>query len=50
MRKFKIKMNPKKCMFSVPSRKLIGYMVSCRGINPNPEVSAITKMKPSETL
>jgi hypothetical protein len=51
LRKFKIKLNPKKCTFGVPSGKLLGYMVSHRGIDPNLEkVSAITKMKPSESL
>jgi hypothetical protein len=45
LRKFKMKLNPEKCTFGVPSGKLLGYMVSCRGINPNPEkVLAITKM------
>jgi hypothetical protein len=51
LRKFKMKLNPKKCTFGVPSGKLIGYMVSHRGIDPNPEkVSTITKMKPPESL
>jgi hypothetical protein len=51
LRKLKIKLNPKKCTFIVPSRKLLGYMVSRRGIDPNPEkVSAITRMKPPESL
>jgi hypothetical protein len=51
LRKFKMKLNPEKCTFSVPSGKLLGYMVSHRGIDPNPEkVSAITKMMPSESL
>jgi hypothetical protein len=50
-RKFKMRFNPEKCTFSVPSGKLLGYMVSCRGIDPNPkEVSAITKIKPPESL
>jgi hypothetical protein len=50
-RKFKMKLNPEKCTFSVPSGKVLGYMVSRRGIDPNPEkVSAITKMKPLESL
>jgi hypothetical protein len=49
--KFKMKLNPEKCTFSVPSRKLLGYMVSRCGIDHNPEkVSAITKMKPPESL
>jgi hypothetical protein len=51
LRKFKMKMNTEKCTFGVPSGKLLGYMVSHRGINPNLEkVSAITKMKPFESL
>jgi hypothetical protein len=51
LRKFKMKLNPEKCIFGVPSRKLLGYMVSRSGIDPNPEnVSAITKMKPPESL
>jgi hypothetical protein len=49
--KFKMKLTPDKCTFGVPSGKLLGYMVSHRGIDPNPEnVSAITKMKPPESL
>jgi hypothetical protein len=50
-RKFKMKLNLDKCIFGVPLGKLLGYMVSHRRIDPNPEkVSAITKMKPSESL
>jgi hypothetical protein len=51
LRKFKMKLSPDKCTFGVPSGKLLGYMVSRRGINPNLEkVLAITKMKPLENL
>jgi hypothetical protein len=51
LRKFKMKLNPEMCTFSVPSGKLLGYMVSRHGIDPNPEkVSAITKIKLSESL
>jgi hypothetical protein len=51
LRKFKMKLNPDKCTFGVPSEKLLGYMVSHHGIDPNPEkVSAITKMKSPESL
>jgi hypothetical protein len=51
LRKFKIKLNPEKWTFSVPSGKLLGYMVSHHRIDPNPEkVSAITKMKPPKSL
>jgi hypothetical protein len=46
-----MKLNPEKCTFGVPSGKLLGYMVSHRGIDPNPEkVSAITEIKLSESL
>jgi hypothetical protein len=51
LRKFKIKLNPEKCSFGVPLGKLLGYMVSHHGIDPNPKkVSAITKMKLPESL
>jgi hypothetical protein len=36
LRKFKMKLNPEKCTFGVPSGKLLGYMVYRRGINPYP--------------
>jgi hypothetical protein len=46
-----MKLNPEECIFGVPSGKLLGYMVSQRGIDANPEkMSAITKMKPPESL
>jgi hypothetical protein len=46
-----MKLNPEKCTFGVPLGKLLGYMVSRRGIDPNPKkVPAITKMKPPESL
>jgi hypothetical protein len=51
LRNFKMKLNPNKCTFGVLLGKLLGYMVSHRGINPNLEkVLAITKMKPPESL
>jgi hypothetical protein len=50
-KKFKMKMNPEKCTFGMPSGKLLGYMVSHHGINPNPQkVSPITKMMLPESL
>jgi hypothetical protein len=51
LRKFKMKLNPENCTFSVPSGKLLGYMVSHRGVDKNPEkVLTITKMKLPESL
>src|SRR3954470_840532 len=37
LNKYIIKLNPKKCAFGVPAGKLLGYMVSTRGIEANPE-------------
>jgi hypothetical protein len=34
LRKFKMKLNPDKCAFGVPSGKLLGYMVSYHGTDP----------------
>ena len=44
--KYRWKLNPSKCIFGVPSGILLGYIVSARGIEPNPnKVSTITNMK-----
>jgi hypothetical protein len=49
LREFQWKLNPTKCVFGVPSRLLLGFMVGHRGIEANPaKVDAIRKMaKPS---
>jgi hypothetical protein len=40
-------LNPKKCVFGVSLGKLLGYMVSAWGINPNPKkVEAIKQLQP----
>jgi hypothetical protein len=40
-------LNPKKCVFGVSLGKLLGYMVSSRGIDANPtKVEAIKKLQP----
>jgi hypothetical protein len=40
-----VKLNPEKCVFGVPLGMLLGYIVSQRGIKPNPEkVSALEWM------
>jgi hypothetical protein len=40
------KLNPNKCIFGVPSGKLLGFIISHRGIKDNPKkISAITSMK-----
>ena len=46
LKRYRCKLNPSKCIFRVPSGILLGYIVSARGIEPNPDkVSAITNMK-----
>jgi hypothetical protein len=37
MRANGVKLNPKKCVFGVPWGMLLGYIVSQRGIEANPE-------------
>ena len=52
LRKFfeRIRLNPKKCTFWVPSGKLLGFIVSQRGIEVNPDkIKAIVEMKPPRT-
>jgi hypothetical protein len=40
-----VKLNPEKCVFGVPRGMLLGYIVSQRGIEPNPEkVTALEGM------
>ena len=47
LRANKIKLNPEKYVFGVPRGMLLGYIVSQRGIEANPEkVSAIARMGP----
>jgi hypothetical protein len=51
LRKVNIKLNPAKCAFSVPSGKLLGFLVSHRGIEVNPDkVKAIEEMRPPRNL
>ena len=35
-RTYDIKLNPEKCVFAVPAGKLLGFIVSGRGIKANP--------------
>jgi hypothetical protein len=46
LREYCWKLNLNKCVFGVPSGKLIGFIISHRGIEANPEkISAITSIK-----
>jgi hypothetical protein len=46
LREYRWKLNPNKCVFGVPSGKLLGFISSHHGIEANPKkISAMTKMK-----
>jgi hypothetical protein len=48
--KYKMMLNPKKCVFDISSGKLLDYMVSSRGIDANPtKVEVIEKLQPPRT-
>jgi hypothetical protein len=45
LRANRVKLNPEKCVFGVPRGMLLGYIISQRGIEPNPEkVAALDQM------
>lgn len=51
MREFNLRLNPKKCTFAVKTGKFLGFMMSERGIEPNPDkVRAITDMQPPRSV
>src|SRR3954470_10224949 len=46
-----MKLNPQKCVFGVGSCKFLGFMITNRGIEANPEkIKAICDMKEPTTL
>ena len=51
LRQYNMKLNPSKCAFGVSSGKFLGFMVSHRGIEANPDkIQAILDMKPSQNV
>lgn len=51
LRRHRLKLNPEKCVFGVPSGKLLGFLVSGQGIEANPEkIKATENMKSSTRL
>ena len=51
LRSFNMKLNPNKCAFGVTTGKFLGFMVSQRGIEVNPEkVLAIMELEPPRTV
>uniref|UniRef100_A0A2N9GR51 Uncharacterized protein n=1 Tax=Fagus sylvatica TaxID=28930 RepID=A0A2N9GR51_FAGSY len=50
LRKYQMKLNPSKCAFGVYSGKFLGFMVSQRGIEANPDkIKAILEMQPPKS-
>jgi len=50
LRKYKLRLNPVKCSFGVKSGKLLGFVVSDKGIEVDPDkVKAIQSMPPPKT-
>ena len=50
-RSYNIKLNPSKCVFGVMAGKFLGFIVSQRGIEANPEkVRAIMELEPPRTV
>ena len=50
IRQFRLRLNPKKCTFGVTSGKLLGYMVSERGMEVDPDkIRAILDMPAPRT-
>ena len=51
LRKFRWKLNPTKCVFGVPFGKLLGFIISHRGIEANLEkINAIMAMDAPKTI
>lgn len=51
LEKFNVRLNPKKCAFGVTSGKLMGYIVSEKGIEVDPvKVQAIMEMSPPRNI
>ena len=49
LRKYKLRLNASKCSFGVGSGKFLGYMVTHRGIEVNPDqIKAINDLKPPQ--
>ncbi|KAK0571195.1 hypothetical protein LWI29_012312 [Acer saccharum] len=51
LRRYKMKLNPNKCVFGVPSGRFLGFQVHQRGIEMNPEkIQALEEMASPRTL
>ena len=51
LRSYNMKLNTNKCVFGVTAGKFLGFMVSQRGIEVNPEkIWAIMELEPPRTV
>ena len=51
LRQYNMKLNPNKCTFGVSSGKFLGFMVSHRGIEANPDkIQVILDIKPLQSI
>jgi hypothetical protein len=51
LRRYCMKLNPKKCTFGMPAGQLLGYIISQRGIEANPsKIKAIEALEPPTKL
>jgi len=51
VRKYNMRLNPEKCVFRVPAGKFLGFMLTARGIEANPDkCAAITEMRSPRNL
>jgi hypothetical protein len=51
LHKINLKLNPEKCVFGVPSGKLLGFFVSHRGIEANPDkIKTIERIQAPRTV
>ena len=51
LQSYNMNLNPTKCMFEVTARKFLGFMVSQRGIEVNPDkIQAIMEMTPPTSI
>ena len=51
LKRYNMKLNLSKCAFKVSSGKFLGFMVSQRGIEANPDkIQAILSMEPSKNV
>ena len=51
LRRYKMKLNPSKCAFGVSSGQFLGFMVSQRGIEANPDkIQGILNMEPPKNI